>query len=134
MPEDLVFLYVEDDLASRMVVQMLMPILGYPKLTILEDSTDFIACIEQLQDKPDVFLLDIQVKPIDGFGMLKLLRTHPNFQDTIVIALTASVMNEEIKLLRMAGFNSVISKPIDQRRFPELLNQILNGEEVWTVT
>ena len=134
MLEDPTFLYVEDDLASRMVVEMLLPLIGFSKLIILEDSSNFLARVEALHEKPSVFLLDIQVKPLDGFAMLEILRRHPDYQDTIVIALTASVMNEQIKLLRTAGFNSVIGKPIDQRRFPELLTQILNGEEVWTVT
>jgi two-component system, cell cycle response regulator DivK len=134
MREEPVFLYVEDDLASRMIVELLLPMLGYTKVTIFEDSADFIARLEALSEMPDVFLLDIQVKPIDGFEMLQLLRQHAEYQDAVVIALTASVMNEEIKLLRRAGFDSVIAKPIDQRRFPELLAQILNGDEVWTVT
>jgi two-component system, cell cycle response regulator DivK len=134
MQKELEFLYLEDDLASRMIVQMLMPMIGYRRITIFEDSSNFIARLEALSDRPDVFLLDIQVKPIDGFKMLELLRQHPDYQSAIVIALTASVMNEEIKLLRTAGFDSVIAKPIDQRRFPELLAQILNGDEVWTVT
>jgi CheY-like chemotaxis protein len=134
MVENPVFLYVEDDMGSRMVVQMLLPLLGYPKLTIFEDSTDFIKRVEAQAEKPTVFLLDIHVKPIDGFEMLKILRKHPEFKDVIVVAFTSSVMNEEVELLRNAGFSSIIAKPIDQRRFPELLTQILNGETVWTVS
>jgi two-component system, cell cycle response regulator DivK len=134
MQDERVFLYVEDDLASRMIVELLLPMLGYTEITIFNDSVDFMARLETLSKQPDVFLLDIQVKPIDGFKMLQLLRQHPAYQSSVVIALTASVMNEEIKLLRTAGFDSVIAKPIDQRRFPELLAQILNGDEVWTVT
>jgi CheY-like chemotaxis protein len=133
MIENPVFAYVEDDLGSRLVVQMLMPMIGYPKLTVFEDSENLIDRLTALPEKPNVFLLDIHVKPIDGFQMLKLLRHHPDFRDAIIVAFTSSVMNEEVEMLRTAGFSSIIAKPVDQRRFPDLLRQILAGETVWAV-
>jgi CheY-like chemotaxis protein len=82
---------------------------------------------------PTLIFLDIHVRPIDGFGMLKELRQHPHFQDATIIALTASVMNDEIALLRQAGFNGLIAKPINQRIFAHSLDKILRGEPEWRV-
>jgi CheY-like chemotaxis protein len=134
MSPNFVFLYVEDEPMSRMVMQMLMVRgLGYKNLTIFENSEYFIERLETLEQKPDVFFLDIHMQPYSGFDMLAMLRAHPDYADACVIALTASVMNEEVDLLRQSGFNGAISKPIDQLLFPELLEQILHGEEVWNI-
>jgi CheY-like chemotaxis protein len=50
-----------------------------------------------------------------------------------VVALTASVMNEEVERLKKAGFNGVLAKPIDQQAFPGVITRILNGEHIWNV-
>ncbi len=124
--------YVEDDAQSREVMQILLvELMGLSEVVFFEDSSNFIQRIESTS--PDVILLDIHVHPYDGFEMLALLRHHPRFQNKIVIALTASVMNEEIQQLKTAGFDGVIAKPIDMDTFPALLEQILNGESIWTV-
>jgi CheY-like chemotaxis protein len=129
-----IFLYVEDDPMSRLVMQIIIERgLGYEYLTIFEDSHHFMERVVTLPHKPDVVFLDIHVQPHSGFQMLDMLRQHPDYADAIVVALTASVMNEEIELLKEAGFNSVLAKPLDQARFPELLDQILAGEAIWYI-
>jgi CheY-like chemotaxis protein len=129
-----VFLYVEDEPFSRKVLEMIMTRgLGYKHVNIFENSEQFCQRIDELAPKPNIIFLDIHMLPINGFEMLKLLRQHPDYQDKQVIALTASVMNEEVDLLRHAGFNGAIAKPIDQASFPALLEQILDGEEVWNI-
>jgi CheY-like chemotaxis protein len=51
----------------------------------------------------------------------------------MVMALTASVMNEEINKLREAGFDGVLGKPLSFHTFPDTLRRILAGERIWTV-
>jgi CheY-like chemotaxis protein len=134
MQHDPCFLYVEDEPMSRTVMQLLMVRkMGYNNLTIFEDSTDFISKVENLSSKPDVIFLDIHVQPKNGFEMLQMLRNHPDYRNVRIVALTASVMNEEIELLRTAGFDGGIAKPIDQTSFPNVLDRILKGEEVWNI-
>jgi CheY-like chemotaxis protein len=134
MQTDVNILYVEDDALSRMVMQLLLTRgLGYKNVTIFETSADFINRVEALSPKPTLIFLDIHMVPLTGFEMLKLLRAHKDFQHTLVVALTASVMNEEVEQLRQAGFDGVIAKPIDQDTFPDTLTRILNGELIWNV-
>jgi two-component system sensor histidine kinase/response regulator len=129
-----VVLYVDDDPGSREVMDLLLStILELPHVTILSDSTNFLGTLTSLTPKPDIVLLDIHVEPLDGFEMLNAVRTLPQFSTTPVVALTASVMNEEVQRLREAGFHGVIAKPIDIDIFPSLLSRILNGENYWNV-
>lgn len=71
------------------------------------------------------------MEPTNGFEMIHLIRQMPEYQDKPVIALTASVMSEEVEQLRAAGFNGTISKPLPMSEFPALLQRIARGESVW---
>jgi len=127
-------LYVEDDPLSRKVMQLLLKgRMQLSHVTILEDSTDFLNKVEALDPKPEVIFLDIHVKPYDGFQMLEMLREKEWINGTLIVALTASVMNEEVQRLRTAGFHSCLAKPIDLDTFPDTFNQILNGETIWRI-
>jgi CheY-like chemotaxis protein len=127
-------LYVEDDSFSRQIMKLiLVNMMKLPHVTIFEDSQDFVAKAQKLEPKPDIILLDIHVKPMSGFEMLQHLRQLDRFHNTPIVALTASVMVEEIHQLRVAGFDGVIAKPFDQETFPDMLRQILQGEKIWRV-
>lgn len=129
------FLYVEDEETSREVMEMTFFYrLGYSNFTIFEDSTDFENRLNNLPQTPDVIFLDIHMEPINGFEILKTVRRQEAYIDTKVIALTASVMNEEVAALESAGFDGTIGKPIDPDVFPELVKKILGGERVWHIS
>lgn len=128
-------LYVEDNLESRDIMQVLVnEVMGIPNLRIFEDSSDFINRLEALSFDPDVILLDIHVPPITGFEMLGLLRSNDQYKNVPVIAITASVMNEEVQLLKDSGFDGVFAKPLDIEQFPILINRVIHGERIWTIT
>jgi CheY-like chemotaxis protein len=127
-------LYVEDDAHSRRLMSMLLHgRMQLAHVTLLEDSRDFVARVAALTPAPDLILLDIHVQPLSGFEMLALLRQMPAFARTPIVALTASVMSEEVQKLRAAGFDSCLAKPIDLETFPELLRRILAGETIWSI-
>src|SRR5687767_11761166 len=99
------YAYIEDDSLSREVMKMILErMMKVDHALILEDSTDFVKRLSAMQPIPDVILLDIHVQPYSGFEMLAALRKVPAFTNAIIIALTASVMNDEIEQLREAGF------------------------------
>jgi CheY-like chemotaxis protein len=131
---DPVFLYFEDDTLSREVMRVCLTRgMGYHNVLIFEDSANFEERLDSVGSKPDVVFLDIHIEPVDGFEMLRLIRRSETYQSTKVIALTASVMNEEVKMLKEAGFDGVIAKPLDYDTFPNVLHRILKGEQVWHV-
>jgi two-component system chemotaxis sensor kinase CheA len=134
MSEFPVVLYVEDDARSRRVIELLLKCeMNLDHVTIFEDSTDFAARVNTLTPKPDVILLDIHVKPLCGFEMLDILRSMNGYANIPAVALTASVMNEEVQKLREVGFHSVIAKPVDIDAFPDLLQRIAHGEAIWRI-
>lgn len=129
------FLYVEDDPLSREVMKMIMTNgLGVTRLSIFEDSVDFMSRLKALDPRPDVILLDVHVKPFSGLDMLQMLRADPDYRAAKIVALTASVMNEEVEQLRTSGFDSAIGKPLSVTTFPGLVERILVGETIWHVS
>jgi CheY-like chemotaxis protein len=134
MNEHPVVLYVEDDAQSRTVMRMILKgRMSLPNVTIFENSESFLERLEALEPKPDVIFLDIHMKPHDGFEMLEMLRQRPWINGTRIIALTASVMSEEVQKLRTSGFHGCLAKPIDLNTFPETFGRILAGDNVWRI-
>lgn len=135
MDADIAILYVEDDPMSRQVMELLLVRkMHFKQVTIFETSDDFMNRLRALPKKPQVFLLDIHIEPLDGFELIHLLRSDPDYSQARIVALTASVMNEEVNQLKRAGFDGVLAKPVDQLAFPDTFNRILNGEHIWNVT
>ncbi len=130
-----VLVYVEDDENSILVMKMVVErVMGLPTLHVLKSGADFVQQVKGLGVTPDVFLLDIQMKPYDGVELLSMLRGDPQFNQSKVIALTASVTNEEVSLLKSSGFDGAIAKPLNIEAFPGLIAKIINGEQVWYIT
>jgi CheY-like chemotaxis protein len=127
-------LCVEDDPSNRLVMKLLVEKMLNPKYyAIFEDSTDFIPRMRNLPTRPAIILLDIHVAPFNGFQMLQMIRGDSVYCDTKVVALTASVMNEEVERLRKSGFDGAIGKPIVLSTFPVVIERIMNGESIWQV-
>jgi CheY-like chemotaxis protein len=132
--EDVAFLYVEDDELSRQIMRtILQRVMGYTKVFSFENSEHFSDRLRALPIKPTVIFLDIHMQPVSGFELLQLIRAESGYQETKVIAVTASVMNEEMDKLKQSGFDGAVSKPLSLETFPTLILQILNGETVWYV-
>lgn len=129
------FVYVDDDLTSREVMELLLTHrMGMTQCQMYDDSATFSEKINGITPAPTVIFMDIYMHPYNGFDMLEMLRKNGMFADTMIIAVTASVMNEEIERLREAGFDGAIGKPIDPDDFPGLVEKILNKEQVWHVS
>ena len=129
-----VIVYVEDDENSALVMKMVIErVMGLQTLHILKNSPDFMRQVKGLGVIPDLFLLDIQMQPYDGFELLSMLRSDPQFDNSRMVALTAGVMNEEVLRLKRSGFDGAIAKPLNIDVFPDLIAKIMNGESVWYI-
>jgi two-component system, cell cycle response regulator DivK len=134
MNSEMVTLYVEDDAFSRQVMELLFTRkLGYKNISIFEDSADFVKRVEALPSKPDLIMLDIHVMPDNGFKLLSLLRAHASYKNAKIVAVTASVMNEEVVLLKNAGFDGALGKPVDPGFIEQFIEEIMRGQQSWHI-
>lgn len=79
-------------------------------------------------ERPDLVVLDIQIPGISGIDVAKQVRDNPEFADLPIIAVTAYSMAGDKEKILAAGCNYYLSKPIDTRAFPKILQAILDGE------
>ena len=71
----------------------------------------------------DIIFMDLQMPNMDGFEATKAIRLSGN--STPIIALTASVLKEDVEKARQMGSDSYISKPIDRREVTKVLQRFL---------
>lgn len=130
-----VLVYVEDDPSSIKIMKLIVEkVMKIPSLTIFQGSENFPEKLNDLEEIPDIFLLDIHIKPYDGFEMLAILRADRCFRRSKIIAVTASVMGEEVDQLKRSGFDGAISKPLNISTFPDLIARVMKGENVWFIS
>jgi CheY-like chemotaxis protein len=135
MGKQYTYVYVEDDALSREIMEtLLISLIGVKNLLMLPDSANLISRLDTLETPPHFILLDIHVKPHNGYELLKMLRQHPTYQSCKVLAVTASVMSNEVNQLKAGGFDGAIGKPLDMATFPDLIRRLEAGESVWQVT
>ncbi len=134
-PQQAHVLVVEDDPNNRLVITRLLKLAGVMPENIYEAEGDAAA---YLRTNPiqhlDLIFLDLQLPKKDGYMILQELRADPDLASTLIVALTANVMRHDVERARSSGFNGFIGKPIDGRRFTEILKQLLAGESVWTIS
>lgn len=61
----------------------------------------------------ECFIVDIQMKPMDGIELVRHLRSIPHHQATPIIMLSALTDKSSIDAAFMAGANDYITKPLD---------------------
>jgi two-component system, cell cycle response regulator DivK len=76
---------------------------------------------------PDLILMDIQLPGMSGIDALKALRAAPATAGIPVIAITASVMQQDRKQIMSAGFNGFIEKPINLRNFLDTVQRAVKA-------
>lgn len=134
MLEHISILYIEDDRLSREIVERLVrKSLKIGHLHVMDMTENYLDRVKALHPRPQVILLDIHMHPYSGFDVLRQLRAEPGFASARIVALTASVTNRDLQVLREHGFDAAIAKPVRITTFPQLLQRIINGENIWTV-
>jgi CheY-like chemotaxis protein len=74
---------------------------------------DGVAGEKRASDRFDLILLDIQLPKMDGLEVCRSLRARGLRMP--IVALSASVLPEEIARTKSAGFDIFLSKPISPR-------------------
>jgi two-component system cell cycle response regulator DivK len=107
-------LIVEDNEKNMKLVRDVLQVKGYQTL---EAGTAEDGIRLANERKPDLVLMDIQLPGMNGIDALGVLRANAETAKIPVIAVTASVMQQDRKLITEAGFDGYIGKPINLKEF-----------------
>lgn len=111
-------LVVEDTDENMRLFRAILKLEGAEILEAI-DGESGIASAQQ--NKPDIILMDIQMPGIDGLTATRSLKDDPDTSTIPIIAVTASVMIEDLGKIHEAGCNGYIPKPIDPGTFAQLI-------------
>jgi DNA-binding response OmpR family regulator len=76
-----------------------------------------------------VIITDLIMPEMDGLEFTRRLRQMPNFKETIIIANSASVFEEDQKRSRLAGCDAFLPKPVQIDQLQAILQQFISLDE-----
>jgi CheY-like chemotaxis protein len=115
-------LIVDDNESNLRLMRAILDSEGYP----VKSATDAEEALRLLQTwHPDLILMDIQLPGIDGLELTRRLKRDPRYSRIVIVALTAYAMKGDEGKARDAGCDGYITKPIDTRRLPILIEEYL---------
>lgn len=117
-------LIVEDNEKNMKLVRDVLQVKGY---ATLEAGTAEQAIAIAAERKPDLILMDIQLPGMSGIQALSVLRADPATGRIPVIAVTASVMQQDRKQITDAGFDAYLGKPLDLKEFLKTVARVLEA-------
>lgn len=115
-------LIVEDNDKNLKLVRDVLQVKGYQTLEAgtAEDGIRLAG-----EHKPDLILMDIHLPGMNGIDALGVLRADSATAAIPVIAVTASVMQQDRKLITDAGFDGYVGKPINLKEFLDAVSGTL---------
>lgn len=102
---------VEDDPDIAILAQLALREIGGIEVTHYGSGPALLA--DQAAMVPDLYLLDFRLPEMTGEELLAQLRERPESAAIPAIFMTASLMPDRIKALKVAGAMDVIAKPFD---------------------
>ena len=115
-------LIVEDNDKNLKLVRDVLQVKGY---STLEAGTAEDGIRLAREHMPDLILMDIHLPGMSGLEALKLLRADAATAAMPVIAVTASVMQQDRKQITEAGFDAYVGKPINLKEFLDAVRSVL---------
>lgn len=73
---------------------------------------------------PKLVLLDLKLPKINGLELLEMIRNSPQTRNLVVVVMTSSAENVDLKACYDLGVNSYIVKPLDFQQFVEVSRQV----------
>jgi two-component system, cell cycle response regulator DivK len=115
-------LIVEDNPRNLKLVRDVLQVKGHATLEAGTAEEGIRIAGEQ---HPELILMDIHLPGMNGIDALRVLRGDPATAAIPVIAVTASVMQDDRRMIVEAGFNAYVGKPINLREFLEAVRSAL---------
>lgn len=116
-------LYIEDNLSNIELVKNILQDVNNLKIKVAVTGEEGIK--EALNGKIDLILLDIDLPDINGFEVLKIMKSIHATKDIPVVAISAFTLNDSIQELKERGFSDYIMKPFDIPSFYQVLGEYL---------
>lgn len=125
--KDKKILLVEDNELNLEIAEFLLKDNG-AEVTTARNGVEAVKAFESSDEGLfDVILMDIMMPYMDGFEATRRIRAmdRADASKVPILAMTASVLSDDIKKAKKAGINEHISKPIDIKRLLSVLAEYI---------
>ena len=115
-------LVVDDNPTNLKLAADVLECAGYSVLRALHAE----GALEILKStKPQLILMDIQMPGMDGLTFTRLLKANPDYHGLRIVALTSFAMKGDEQKAYEAGCDGYLTKPIDTRKLPVVVAEVL---------
>ena len=120
---DMKFLIVDDFSTMRRIVRNLLKELGY---TNADEAEDGVAALAKLRSASfDFVVSDLNMPNMNGFELLKQIRSDDALKGIPVLMVTAEAKKEDIVAAAQGGASGYIVKPFTKATLEEKVQKIL---------
>jgi CheY-like chemotaxis protein len=119
-------LIIEDNPMNMELFSDLLEVEGYLILQAVNGKDGLDIAKSEI---PDSILLDPGLPDIGRVEIIRKFKEDPRTKDIILIVCTASIMEEERKVMIDAGCDGFIAKPIDTREFVKTIAKFLQNSK-----
>ncbi|NEQ66286.1 MAG: response regulator [Symploca sp. SIO2D2] len=124
-------LVVDDKTTNRQLLIKLLSPLG---LELLEASNGEEAISIWQEREPDLIFMDMRMPVMDGYQATRKIKSSTKAHSTVVIALTASVLEEEKSIVLSAGCDDFVGKPFRGSVIFDMLTKHLGVQYIGEAT
>ncbi len=121
-------LTVDDKPINRQLLVKLLSPLGF-EIKEARNGQDAIEIWEAWQ--PHLIWMDIRMPVMDGYEATKYIKSQPNGNTTVIIALTAHVLEEEKANVLAVGFDDFLRKPFTENMIFDALSKHLGVQYIY---
>jgi CheY-like chemotaxis protein len=120
-------LLVEDNRLNAELARLLLELDGH--------DVWHVTCAAELRGAvaagvaPDIILMDVRLPDGDGAALVQELRAQPRLAAVPIVAVTAHALVGDGERLRAAGFDDVVTKPLDTRTFGKTVAEMAAGSQ-----
>jgi two-component system alkaline phosphatase synthesis response regulator PhoP/two-component system response regulator VicR len=101
---------VDDEANIRRLVQVNLQRAGY-RVTL---ACDGMEALEQIgRERPDMLVLDVMMPKMDGFELLRRLKSEPDTREIPVLMLTAKAQDADVFRGWQTGADCYLTKPFN---------------------
>ena len=118
-------LIVEDNEKNMKLVRDVLQVKGYQ--TVEAGSAEDGLKIAR-ERTLDLVLMDIQLPGMSGIEALKAMRADPALAAIPVVAITASVMQQDRQEIMSAGFDGFIEKPVNLKNLLDTVQRAVKAK------
>ena len=123
MANELRFLIVDDFSTMRRIVRNLLKEIGHPDA---DEAEDGVAALNKLRNSRfDFVVSDINMPNMNGFQLLKEIKSDEKLKHLPVLMVTAEARKEDIVLAAQSGAAGYIVKPFTKATLEDKLTHIL---------